>query len=228
MRRVVYILLTAMMVAQLFTGCATTSETKPATGPSAPLGTATSKPAKTLSDEVQETVTAVDQILNRYDSILTRIQKLPEGKPAAKLFEEVGAYVGGEKLETTVAPSDAELLSGLTEGFTFATRLVMTEQGIDTDLLDLSKRLIALNARTLDLAGTYDQGKTLRTYVGKLRREVLPLLAQVRALTLADSNDATHVAQLDAETQKILTTSRQSLHALERETRNIELELGGK
>ncbi len=43
----------------------------------------------------------------------------------------------------------------------------------------------------------------------------------------ADSSDRESVARLDAETKKLIASSRQSLMALERETRSIESELKG-
>jgi len=56
----------------------------------------------------------------------------------------------------------------------------------------------------------------------------MPLLAELRRLAVADRSDKAAIANLESETLRIITASRQSLQTLEHDTRAIESELGGR
>ncbi len=104
----------------------------------------------------------------------------------------------------------------------------IAETELLSQLVDISRRLIRRNAQTAELAGSYEQGRTLQKYAGKIRRELMPLMAELRRLSVADKADTTAIASLEIETKKIVAASRQSLQALEKDTRAIETELGGR
>lgn len=218
-----------LLLALVAGGCSTAPTSAPSASGAGPTGSAASdKAARTLSQLVQETVAALDQTLGRYDAMLKNIQGLSDTKAAATLLDEVGAYVKDDRWEKTDAVSDERLMAGIIDAFSRGSRTVITHTSLQAELLELSRRLVSLNTRTAELAAGYEQGKTLRAYAGKMRREVMPLMAQLRALAVADTADSAGIAKLDAETKKILATSRQSLRALERESVSIENEIGGK
>ncbi len=211
-------------------GCATgPASTPPAPLVSAPSNTpAADKAARTLSQLVQDTVALIDQMLGRYDTMLKTMQGLSDTKAAAVLLDEVGAYVKDDRWDKPDPVLDERLMAVVVESFSRSSRSIITHTSLQAELVELSRRLIAINARTSDLAANYAEGKTLRAYAIKMRREVMPLMAQLRALAVADTADTAGIATLDAETKKILASSRQSLRALERETISLENEIGGK
>ena len=201
----------------------------PLAGGTTATGSASSaKTARTLTELVHETVAAIDQMLSRYDAMLKSIQGLPDPKAAATLLDEVGNYVKDDRWEESDPIADDRLMAIVMESFSRPSRTVITHTSLQSELVELSRRLVAINSRTAELATGYEQGKTLRAYSAKMRRDVMPLMAQLRALAVADSADTAGIAHLDAETKKILATSRQSLRALERETHSLESEIGGK
>ncbi len=220
----------ALLLALAAGGCSTAPSTSTSTPLAVgPTGSAASpKATRTLAELVQETVAAIDQMLGRYDTMLKTIQGLQDSKAAATLLEEVGAYVKNDRWEKSDALADDRLMAIVMESFSRPSRTVITHTSLQNELVDLSRRLVAINSRTAELATGYEQGKTLRAYAAKMRRDVMPLMAQLRALAVADSADTAGIAHLDAETKKILATSRQSLRALERETHSLESEIGGK
>jgi hypothetical protein len=156
------------------------------------------------------------------------VQGLSDTKAAAVLLDEVGAYVKDDRWDKADPVLDERLMAVVVESFSRPSRTIITHTSLQAELVELSRRLISINARTADLAANYAEGKTLRAYAIKMRREVMPLMAQLRAMGVADTADAAGIATLDAETKKILATSRQSLRALERETTSLENEIGGK
>jgi len=216
-----------LIVAYALTACSTPPAPTPKAEPVATIS-AQPPPGPSLADQIQEAIAAIDLIILRYDTLLTTIERLPSGKPAEKIFEEVGAYIGGDLFESVEPPNQDRILATIAKSFSFATQVVMIEAGVQADLISLSDKLVDLNARTADLSSRFDQGKTVRTYARKVRRELMPLMAQLRAMARADTTDREGISKLDAETKKIVALSRQSLQALERETRSIETELGGK
>lgn len=220
----------ALLLALAAGGCSTApSTTTPIPLAGGTTGSATAaKSARTLTELVQETVAAIDQMLSRYDAMLKTIQGLPDTKAAATLLEEVGTYVKNDRWEESDPIADDRLMAIVMESFSRPSRTVITHTSLQSELVELSRRLVAINSRTAELATGYEQGKTLRAYSAKMRRDVMPLMAQLRALAVADSADTAGIAHLDAETKKILATSRQSLRALERETHSLESEIGGK
>lgn len=210
-------------------GCSTApTSTAPAmaTGPTGHVPA--DKAARTLSQLVHDTVSALEEMLGRYDTMLTTIQGLSDTKASATLLDEVGAYVKDDRWDRTDSVSDERLMAIVIDSFSRGSRTVITHTSLQAELVELSRRLTALNNRTTELAAAYAEGKTLRAYAQKMRREVMPLMAQLRALAVADTSDTAGIARLDAETKKILATSRQSLRALERESVSIETEIGGK
>jgi hypothetical protein len=220
----------ALALALLAGGCSTapTASQPPAlagaTGTAAPAD----KAARTLSQLVQETVAVIDQMLGRYDTMLKTVQGLSDTKAAAVLLDEVGAYVKDDRWDKADPVLDERLMAVVVESFSRPSRTIITHTSLQAELVELSRRLISINARTADLAANYAEGRTLRAYAIKMRREVMPLMAQLRAMGVADTADTAGIATLDAETKKILATSRQSLRALERETTSLENEIGGK
>ncbi|MBL9203105.1 MAG: hypothetical protein JNL39_21530 [Opitutaceae bacterium] len=231
MRRLRHVSLPLIALALFAGGCATAPTTSQPAGlaTSGATGTASqTKPARTLSELVHETVATIDQMLGRYDAMLKTIQGLSDTKAAAVLLDEIGAYVKDDRWEKPDPIPEEKLQAAMLEEFSRPSRTVLTHTSLNKELVDLSRRLIALNNRTAELAASYAQGKTLRAYAAKMRREVMPLMAQLRALAVADTADTAGIAHLDAETKKILATSRQSLRALERETHSLESEIGGK
>jgi hypothetical protein len=210
-------------------GCSTA----PSTAQPAALAGATGpapadKAARTLSQLVQDTVAVIDQMLGRYDTMLKTMQGLSDTKAAAVLLDEVGAYVKDDRWDKADPVLDERLMAVVVDSFSRPSRTILTHTSLQAELVELSRRLISINARTSDLAANYAEGKTLRAYAIKMRREVMPLMAQLRAMGVADTADAAGIATLDAETKKILATSRQSLRALERETSSLENEIGGR
>ncbi|MDP3069436.1 MAG: hypothetical protein Q8N18_04065 [Opitutaceae bacterium] len=218
-----------LVLALVAGGCATApTSTVPAPTIAATGTVPTDKAARTLSQLVHETVGALEQMLGHYDTMLNTIQGLSDTKAAAKLLDEVGAYVKDDRWERADSISDERLVAGVIDSFSRSSRTVLTHTSLQAELVDLSRRLTQLNSRTLELSAAYAEGKTLRAYAQKMRREVMPLMAQLRALAVADTSDTAGIARLDTETKKILATSRQSLRALERESVSIETEIGGK
>lgn len=233
MRRLCHVPALLIVLSLIVGGCSTApTASQPATVAAAGTvgsGSAGStKPARTLSELVQETVAAIDQMLGRYDAMLKTIQGLSDAKAAAVLLDEIGSYVKDDRWEKADPIPEEKLMAAVLEEFSRPSRTVLTHTSLHNELADLSRRLMSLNARTTELAASYTQGKTLRAYAGKMRRDVMPLMAQLRALAVADHADTAGIARLDAETKKILATSRQSLRALERETHSLESEIGGK
>ncbi len=218
-----------LVVALAGGGCSTAPTASQPTALAGSHGTvAGDKAPRTLTQLVQETVAALDQMLSRYDTMLKTIQGLSDSKAAATLLDEVGAYVRDDRWEKSEPLPDERIMAGIIDAFSRSSRTVITHTSLQAELVDISKRLTSLNIRTAELAASYVEGKTLRAYAGKMRREVMPLMAQLRALAVVDSVDAAGIARLDTETKKILATSRQSLRALERETHSLENEIGGK
>jgi len=209
-----------------FSACSTAPQTTEL--PKAAPVVAPESPAASLADQIQESIKSIDQILLRYDALLTTVERLPEGKPAEKIFEEIGAYIGGDLFESAKEPTSDEILAQISKSFSFPTQVVMIETGVQADLVALSERIANLNTRTIDLASRFDRGQMVREYARRVRRELMPLMAQLRSMARADNSDREGVARLDEETKKIIATSRQSVMALEREARSIESELGVK
>jgi len=185
-------------------------------------------PAPTLAEQIQTAISDIDQILARYEIVLTTIERLPDDRHPEKIFTEVSAFFSGDIFEADPPPSQQDLTSLISTLFSFSSQVVVIETGVQADLLALAQRLIDLHAKTLSLADRFEQGGTVHAYALKVRRELIPLLAQLRGMSRADVRDRDSIARLEAETKKLVSTSRQSLQALERETRSIEHELGKK
>lgn len=226
MPRIIVIAIALCLALFSFSACTTAPRT--AEQPKPAVVAAPESPATSLADQIQESITSIDQILLRYDALLTTVERLPEGKPAEKIFEEIGTYIGGDLFESEKEPTSDDVLAEIARTFSFPTQVVMIESGVQADLVALSERIVNLNTRTADLASRYDRGRTVREYARRVRRELMPLMAQIRSMARADKSDREGIARLEAETNKIIGTSRQSLMALERETRSIESELGAK
>ncbi|MBP8256437.1 MAG: hypothetical protein KAX37_03865 [Opitutaceae bacterium] len=226
MTRVTIIALSLCFALFSFSACTTAPRT--AEQPRPVVGAAPESPSASLADQIQESITAIDQTLLRYDALLTTVERLPEGKPAEKIFEEIGSYIGSDFFEYEKEPTSEEMLAEIAKTFSFPTQVVMIESGVQADLVSLSERIVNLNTRTADLASRFDRGQTVREYARRVRRELMPLMAQIRSMARADNSDREGIAKLEAETNKIIGSSRQSLMALERETRSIESELGAK
>jgi len=186
------------------------------------------KPALTLADEIQGTIDAIDSAMSGYDGILTRIQQLPDDKNPGEIIGEVGDYVGSERLGVKEVPAEKDIVAGISGSVSTNSWLAIVETELLGSLVDLTRQLVRLNARTATLALDYEQGRTLQKYAVKIRRELMPLLAELRRLGVADRLDKAAVANLEFETLRIITASRQSLQSLEHDTRAIESELGGR
>lgn len=226
--RVLIIAASACLALFSFSACTTAPTPSTSAKAAKPGVTPTQEsPSASLANQIQESIASIDQILDRYNAMLSTVEKLPEGKPADKIFEEVGAYLGSDLFESPTAPTSDDILATIAKSFSFPTQVVMIETGVQADLVSLSERIVNLNTRTADLAARLDQGRMVQAYARRVRRELMPLMAQVRAMARADSSDRESVARLDAETKKLIASSRQSLMALERETRSIESELKG-
>ena len=217
----------ALVVVAWLAGCATPPKAPPP--PAAPAAAAVpEKRPVTLADQIQDAISAIDEVLSGYDGVLARIQQFPDAKDPAKIIAEVGTYVGGDRLAVSVVPPETELVSGISGSLSLTSWLAIAETELLTRLVEISRRLIHLNAQTASLAESYEQGRTLQKYAGKIRRELMPLMADLRRLSVADKADTTAIASLETETKKIVAASRQSLQALEKDTRAIENELGGR
>jgi len=182
----------------------------------------------TLAEQIQTAISAIDQILLRYEILLTTIERLPDDRHPEKIFTEVSTFFSGDVFEANPPPTQQDLTSLISTLFSFSSQVVIIETGVQADLLAVSERLVDLHAKTLSLAGRFEQGGTVHTYTQKVRRELMPLLAQLRGMSRADLRDRDSIARLEAETRKLVATSRQSIQALERETRSLEQELGKK
>jgi hypothetical protein len=213
-------LLLALLLAA---GCAT-APAPVATAPAPPAAAAAPAPGRepTLAEQIHETVAAIDEAVAGYDAMLLRIQSLPPAKNPAQVLEEVGTYVGGERLAGTAEQAESQVAAGVSASVSVESWIVIAESEILPQLVDLSRRLVRINGRTEYLAGSYEQGRTLQRYSGRIRRELMPLMARLRALAVADKTDADTVARLNEETRKIVSTSRERLRELENATRNLE------
>ena len=217
----------AIIALAMLAGCATPPAPPPAPV-AAPVVAAPAPPPATLADQIQAAINVIDEVLAGYDGVLSRIQQIPESKDPARIIGEIGSYVGSDRLAVTVVPPESELVKGLSGSMALTSWLAIAETELLSQLVDISRRLIRLNAQTAELAGSYEQGRTLQKYAGKIRRELMPLMAELRRLSVADKADTTAIASLEIETKKIVAASRQSLQALEKDTRAIETELGGR
>ena len=216
----------AVIAALVLVGCSTPPK---ASAPVVPTpAQPEAKPAVTLADEIQGTIDAIDSAMNGYDGILTRIQQLPDDKDPGKIIGEVGGYVGSERLGVRELPAEKEIVAGISGSLSTNSWLAIVETELLGSLVDLTRQLVRLNARTATLALDYEQGRTLQKYAVKIRRELMPLLAELRRLAVADRSDKAAIANLESETLRIITASRQSLQTLEHDTRAIESELGGR
>ncbi len=217
----------AVIALAMLAGCATPPAPPPAPV-AAPVAAAPAPPPATLADQIQAAINVIDEVLAGYDGVLSRIQQIPDSKDPARIIGEIGSYVGSDRLAVTVVPPESELVKGLSGSMALTSWLAIAETELLSQLVDISRRLIRLNAQTAELAGSYEQGRTLQKYAGKIRRELMPLMAELRRLSVADKADTTAIASLEIETKKIVAASRQSLQALEKDTRAIETELGGR
>ena len=217
----------AVIALAMLAGCATPPAPPPAPV-AAPVVAAPAPPPTTLADQIQAAINVIDEVLAGYDGVLSRIQQIPDSKDPARIIGEIGSYVGSDRLAVTVVPPESELVKGLSGSMALTSWLAIAETELLSQLVDISRRLIRLNAQTAELAGSYEQGRTLQKYAGKIRRELMPLMAELRRLSVADKADTTAIASLEIETKKIVAASRQSLQALEKDTRAIETELGGR
>ncbi|MBL9194622.1 MAG: hypothetical protein JNJ82_19870 [Opitutaceae bacterium] len=217
----------AIIALAMLAGCATPPAPPPAPV-AAPVAATPAPPPATLADQIQAAINVIDEVLAGYDGVLSRIQQIPESKDPARIIGEIGSYVGSDRLAVTVVPPESELVKGLSGSMALTSWLAIAETELLSQLVDISRRLIRLNAQTAELAGSYEQGRTLQKYAGKIRRELMPLMAELRRLSVADKADTTAIASLEIETKKIVAASRQSLQALEKDTRAIETELGGR
>jgi len=216
----------ATIAALVLVGCSTPPKASAPMLPS-PVQPA-AKPALTLADEIQGTIDAIDSAMSGYDGILTRIQQLPDDKNPGEIIGEVGDYVGSERLGVKEVPAEKDIVAGISGSVSTNSWLAIVETELLGSLVDLTRQLVRLNARTATLALDYEQGRTLQKYAVKIRRELMPLLAELRRLGVADRLDKAAVANLEFETLRIITASRQSLQSLEHDTRAIESELGGR
>lgn len=207
----------------LAAGCATAPAPVVSAAPPAPAAPPPA-PARepTLAEQIHETVTAIDEVVAGYDAMLLRIQALPAAKNPARVLEEVGGYVGGERVSGVREPEESQIAAGVSASVSVESWIVIAESEILPALVDLSRRLVRINGRTEYLASSYEQGRVLQRYSGRIRRELMPLMARLRALAVADQADAATVARLNEETRKIVATSRERLRELERTTRNLE------
>jgi hypothetical protein len=217
----------AIIALAMLAGCATPPAPPPAPV-AAPVAATPAPPPATLADQIQAAINVIDEVLAGYDGVLSRIQQIPDSKDPARIIGEIGSYVGSDRLAVTVVPPESELVKGLSGSMALTSWLAIAETELLSQLVDISRRLIRLNAQTAELAGSYEQGRTLQKYAGKIRRELMPLMAELRRLSVADKADTTAIASLEIETKKIVAASRQSLQALEKDTRAIETELGGR
>ena len=217
----------AVIALAMLAGCATPPAPPPAPV-AAPVAAAPARPPATLADQIQDALNVIDEVLAGYDGVLSRIQQIPDSKDPARIIGEIGSYVGSDRLAVTVVPPESDLVKGLSSSMALTSWLAIAETELLSQLVDISRRLIRLNAQTAELAGSYEQGRTLQKYAGKIRRELMPLMAELRRLSVADKADTTAIASLEIETKKIVAASRQSLQALEKDTRAIETELGGR
>jgi hypothetical protein len=217
----------AVIALAMLAGCATPPAPPPAPV-AAPVAAAPARPPATLADQIQDAINVIDEVLAGYDGVLSRIQQIPDSKDPARIIGEIGSYVGSDRLAVTVVPPESDLVKGLSGSMALTSWLAIAETELLSQLVDISRRLIRLNAQTAELAGSYEQGRTLQKYAGKIRRELMPLMAELRRLSVADKADTTAIASLEIETKKIVAASRQSLQALEKDTRAIETELGGR
>jgi hypothetical protein len=217
----------AVIALAMLAGCATPPAPPPAPV-AAPVAAAPARPPATLADQIQDAINVIDEVLAGYDGVLSRIQQIPDSKDPARIIGEIGSYVGSDRLAVTVVPPESDLVKGLSSSMALTSWLAIAETELLSQLVDISRRLIRLNAQTAELAGSYEQGRTLQKYAGKIRRELMPLMAELRRLSVADKADTTAIASLEIETKKIVAASRQSLQALEKDTRAIETELGGR
>lgn len=206
----------------LAAGCATAPAPVAPVAVTAPASAPAPAREPTLAEQIHETVAAIDEAFSGYDAMLLRIQSLPQAKNPARVLEEVGSYVGGERLAGTAEPVEAQLAAGVSASVSVESWIVIAESEILPQLVSITRRLIRINGRTEYLAESYEQGRVLQRYSGRIRRELMPLMARLRALAVADQADADTVARLNEETRKIVSTSRERLRELERATRNLE------
>src|SRR5262245_41065279 len=87
MSRPVQLLAVVAAIVLALAGCSTPPTVSSAPATSAPATAAPVKTQPLLADEIQQVIASIDQILNRYDGILATIQKMPEGKNPAKIFD---------------------------------------------------------------------------------------------------------------------------------------------
>jgi len=215
----------AALAALVLAGCSTPPT---ASAPTPPPVQPVAKPTLTLADEIQGTIEAIELAMSGYDGILTRIQQLPDDKNPGKIMGEVGDYVGSERLGVREVPAEKDIIAGISGSISTNSWLAIVETELLGSLVDLTRQLVRLNARTAMLAVDYEQGRTLQKYAVKIRSELMPLLAELRRLAVADRLDKAAIANLESETLRIITASRQSLQSLEHDTRAIESELGGR
>ena len=215
----------AAFAALVFARCSTPPT---ASAPTPPPVQPVAKPTLTLADEIQGTIEAIELAMSGYDGILTRIQQLPDDKNPGKIMGEVGDYVGSERLGVREVPAEKDIIAGISGSISTNSWLAIVETELLGSLVDLTRQLVRLNARTAMLAVDYEQGRTLQKYAVKIRSELMPLLAELRRLAVADRLDKAAIANLESETLRIITASRQSLQSLEHDTRAIESELGGR